>query len=225
VTTTLAAARRALRERLDEKTARQWPDTALDRWLHEGAKDMARKCEVLQDTAAIDATAGDQTYALPTDMVRIYRATWQNDNDTTLYPLEYRDFNSADAVWWTQQAITQGTPAIFTMWGVLGSVEAVLYPTPAVNGTLNVYYYRLPTVPTSDTAALDIPNGWEDTMYSYAEYRALMMDRDPRWQQAKAIYDEQIMDMMSLTRRYSDQQGQTFAGQYPAINGWLYEFD
>lgn len=222
---TLAQARTALRERLDERSARAYSDVALDRWLYEGAKDMARTAEVLQDTITIDCTDGTQQYDLPGDMVRVYRVTWNNDNDPTTYPLEYRDFNSADAVWWTQSAITQGTPALFTMWGVLGAVKAVLYPIPSQDGTLTVQFYRLPAVPEDDSSTIDLPEGWEDTMYAYAEYMALRMDRDPRWQEAKGIYDEQMNTLFQMTRRYTDQAGQSFQGQYPQINGWLYEFD
>lgn len=220
---TLAQARTALRERLDEKSARQWTDPMLDRWLNEGAKDMARKAEVLQSTATIDATDGTQTYDLPADAVRVHRATWQNDGDSSSYPLEYRDFQSADAVWWTQQAVTQGTPHLFTMWGVPGAVEITLYPTPSVNGTLSLLYYRLPVTVTDDDTAMDIPAGWEDTMYAYATYMAMMQDRDQRWQAQKALYDEQMGDLLVLTRRYSDQSGSSVQGEFPAVNGWLYE--
>lgn len=221
---TLAEARTALRERLDERSARQWSDEMLNRWLNEGAKDMARKAEVLQASADIDGVDGTQAYNLPANAVRVHRATWSNDGEDTSYPLEYRDFQSADAVWWTQQAVTQGTPHLFTMWGVPGAVQITLYPTPSVNGTLSLMYYRLPVVATTDSATLDIPMGWEDTVYAYATYMAMMQDRDQRWQSQKALYDEQMSDLLTLTRRYSDQSGSSVQGDYPAVNGWLYEF-
>ncbi len=223
--TTLAQARTAIRERLDEPSARQWTDKMLTRWIFEGCKDVARKTETLQHTVDIDCAASTQKYALPTDLIRVYRATWKNDNDDLSSALEYRDFNNADAVWWTSQAITEGTPFMFTMWGILGSAEIVLYPTPAMNGTLTIQYYRLPATPTVETDALDIPEGWEDLVYSWVEMRALKQDRDPRWQEAKAEYDEQVGAMYDLTRRYTDQQGQTIQGEFPRVNGWLYEFD
>lgn len=222
---TLAAARLALRERLDEASARQWSDTMLDRWLNEGAKDIARRAEVLQSTATIDCETGTQSYELPEDMIRAHRAVWTSDGETASYPLEYRDFHSADAVWWTQQAITQGRPQMFTMWGAPGAVQAVLYPTPATDGSLTLLYYRLPATATLDSDTLDLPAGWEDAAYTYASYQAMLQDRDQRWQAQKALYEERMDALMVVTRRHSDQSGSSVLGDYPAVNGWLYAFD
>lgn len=222
---TLAAARLALRERLDEASARQWSDTALERWLHEGAKELARSLEVLQDEADIDVDASEQRHAMPADAVRIHRAVWKADGDDNIYPLRYMDFHSADAVWWTQSGISEGTPEIYTMWGVAGAVEAILYPTPAVNGTLSVNYYRLPVKPVEETDTFDLPEGWEDTMYAYAEMMALRQDRDPRWQEAKAIYEEQKASLEVISRRHTDQLGSYVDPELPMVNGWLYAFE
>ena len=60
----------------------------------------------------------------------------------------------------------------------------ILYPTPSYAGTISLHYYRLPTAPSSDSDTLDLPVGWEDCAYLYAEYLALRRDRDPRWQEA-----------------------------------------
>lgn len=222
---TLAAARLALRERLDEASARQWKDTMLDRWLNEGAKDIARRAEVLQSTATIECEEGTQSYDLPADLIRAHRVVWTSDGEDASYPLEYRDFHSADAVWWTQQSVTQGRPYLFTMWGAPGAVQAVLYPTPSVAGTLTVLYYRLPADATLDSDTLDLPAGWEDAAYTYAAYQAMLQDRDQRWQAQKALYEERMEGLMQVTRRYSDQSGMSVIGDYPAVNGWLYEFD
>lgn len=222
---TLAQARTALRERLDEASARQWSDTALERWLHEGAKDLARALEILQAEAEIDVDAGEQRADMPADMVRHHRVTWQADNDDSVYPLRYMDFHSADAVWWTQSSISEGTPEIFTTWGVAGAVEAILYPTPATDGTLTVNYYRLPVKPVDETDTFDLPEGWEDVMYLYAEASALRQDRDPRWQEAKALYEEQKQSLFELTRRHTDQLGAFVDPELPMVNAWLYGFD
>lgn len=222
---TLATARAALRERLDEASARQWSDTSLERWLHEGAKELARSLEVLQAEEALDVDAAEQRIALPADAVRVHRATWQADNDDNVYPLRYMDFHSADAVWWTQSEISQGTPELFTMWGVAGAVQAILYPTPAVNGTLTVYYYRLPVKPVEEADTYDLPEGWEDTMYVYAEMMALRQDRDPRWQEAKALFEEQKAVLEAMSRRHTDQLGSFVDPELPMVNAWLYAFD
>lgn len=222
---TLARARLAVRDRLDERTARQWTDGQIDRWLNEGAKDLARKAEVLQATADIDVDSGEQTASAPADAVRIHRATWQADGDTSVYPLEYRDFQTADAVWWTQGAQTQGTPVLFTMWGVPGAVTITLYPTPSVNGTVALNYYRLPVAAALDDDELDLPTGWEEIVYTYATYMAMLNDRDQRWPAMKQLYDEQMQDLFALTRTHSDQSGASVVGAGMGLPGWLTSWD
>jgi len=220
--TTLLQARTAVRERLDESSARQWKDTMLNRWIYEGMQDVARKTEVLQAEVDIACDASAQRVDAPENMLRLYRVVWKNDSDTTQQAIPYKAFNNADAVWWTSQAITEGIPAMYTMWGVPGSVKIILYPTPAEDGTLSLQYYRLPIKPGVDSDTLDIPMGWEDLVYSWAEMRALKQDRDPRWQESKAEYDEQLGAMFDLTRHYTDQQGQEIQPEgYGGLPAWL----
>jgi len=220
--TTRYQARTALRERLDELSARQWADGMLNRWIYEGMKDLARKTEILQTELEIDCDASVQKVSAPADMIRAYRVVWKNDSDDTQQAIPYKAFNNADAVWWTSQAITEGLPQLYTMWGVPGSIQIVLYPTPASDGTLILQYYRFPAEATLDTDELDLPLGWEDVVYSFAEMRALKQDRDPRWQESKAEYDEQLGAMYDLTRHYTDQQGQEIQGEFSGgLPNWL----
>lgn len=239
---TLETARTVVRERLGESRARAWSDNELDRWIYEGCKDVARATEVLQTETTLAVDAGIQKVTMPTDIIRSYRVEWRTDGETQVHPLEFRDFNNADAVWWTAQETTQGRPILYTMWGVPPSLNLVLYPTPVDDGELKFFYYRMPTTfaaqvaaaieaeeatPANiDQATLDIPEGWEDTVYLYAEMCALRRDRDSRWQEAKSLYQEQLDTLFNLTRRFTDQSGQVIGGgNYPAINGWLYGDD
>lgn len=220
-TPTLTTALTSVRELLDEPTARAWSDTELTRWINEACRDMCRTTEVLQTKADISITAGTQEYTAPTDAVRIYRAEYTRTGESTIYPLEYRDFNAVDAVAWTQRAITQSTPFLFTMWGVVPSLKITLYPKPSSAGTLTVYYYRLPTAVSGGSDTLDIPQGWEDAVYAYVEYRALRRDRDPRWQEAKAEYDEKVQNLYTLSRRLTDQAGVVTPYQAVGLPTWL----
>ncbi len=47
-----------------------------------------------------------------------------------------------------------------------------------------------------DTDPLDIPTGWADLVAYYAESCALRKDRDARWQEAKALYDEGLQSLI-----------------------------
>src|ERR1700752_4875880 len=87
------------RSRLDEQASNFWSDTEVRRWIVEGARDLARRCEVLMAEDTITVTATVQGYNAPPDCIRIHRAEWRPVAQTTVYPLEYRDYNAMDGVW------------------------------------------------------------------------------------------------------------------------------
>jgi hypothetical protein len=215
----------SIRDRLDETDARAWTDAQLRRWVNEGVRDVARQAEVLQTTEDIAVSGGTQEYLMPADVVRVYRVEWRPDGETSVYPLDYMDFHEMDQVWNTSQS-TSGTPAYYTMWGYPPSLNMILYPTPAVGGAARVFYYRVPanleTDGTDDAEDVSVPEGWEDLLIDYAEYHALRKDRDPRWQEARALYLERLGNMYDITRRWSDQAGTISVGR-SHLPRWLWD--
>lgn len=226
---TLAELITQTRDRLDESTARMWGDAFLRRSIMEGARDIARRTECLQTTGTFAATAGTQEYTMPTDVVRVYRVVYTADGDTNRYVLEYADFNNMDEVWWSGQTLGASTPAMFTMWGAPPSLTLVAYPTPAVDGDFIVYYYKLPTAldttdaGTDDTEQVDIPAGWEDVCVDYAEYVAMRRDADPRWQDAKGLYESRLADLYTTAIRWTDQAGAVVGYGGGMVPRWLWD--
>lgn len=210
----------SVREALGEPTEAQWDDDMLTRWINDGAQDIARKAEVLQDRQDVDCSDGVAEYTLSADVLRVHRVEYFTDADPTRkLPLEYRDFQNMDGIWWTNQ-VREGEPAYYTLWGFPPQLKLVLFPVPSEAATAKVFYYRTPTrrFGTSDT--VELPEGYSDLLVHYAEYRALRRDRDPRWQEAKALYDEGLFNMIELTRRWSDQAGMIDTGS-THLPGWL----
>lgn len=218
--TTLATIVTMARERLDEATATFWTTTELERWANDGLRDIARRCELLQDRDDITVVAGTREYTAPSDVIRIHRVELRITGDSSVYPLEYADFNNMDAVWWNQQAITQGTPIYYTTWGFPPTLKIVLYPTPSAGGTLKVFNYRMPATATS-ASEIELPTGWDDVLVDYIEYCALRKDRDPRWQEAKQLYEQRLSDLYDLTRRWTDQAGHITPGYHGGAPLWL----
>lgn len=196
-----------VRDRLDEEVARRWDDTQLTRWINEGARDIARRTEVLQDRLTTTAVAGTQEYTLPTDMVRVYRVEFVPTGATSTYTLDYRDFNSLDGVWWSQKTTRKGTPFLYTIWGFPPSAKLILYPIPDPGGTITVYYYRLPVEAVNGGDNLELPEGWHDLLSDYCEYKALRKDADPRWRESKQLFEENLGNLFDVTRRWTDQAG------------------
>lgn len=211
-----------VRDRLDETTANQWTDAMLTRWINEGLRDVARRTETLMDRDTIAAVAGVQEYTLGTDMLRVYRVEYKRTGDTQIYNLEYKDFNNLDAVWWTSQAITQNTPSYFTMWGYPPAAKLIVYPKPAAAGTFTVFFYKTPALLVSGSDVAEIPDGWFDIIVNYCEFVALRRDADPRWQEAKSLYEENLNNMYELTRRWTDQAGSIDSNTGSMVPAWLY---
>lgn len=203
---TLAELRTSVRDRLSEATASQWSADMLKRWINEGLQDVARRTETLQDTTDITATISLQEYSLPSDILRVYRVEWRPTSGN-VHPLEYRDFNTMDSVWWGSQTTAVSTPVLFTMWGYPPLLKMIVYPSPSEAGSFKLYYYRLPATLVNDADIAEIPEGWTDLVVSYCEFMALRRDRDPRWQEAKALYEQSVEKMYELTRRWTDQAG------------------
>lgn len=202
----------AVREALAEATESQWDDDMLTRWINDGSTDIARKAEVLQDSYDVDTTADVSDYTLTSDVLRVHRVEFFYDSDTDRkLILEYRDLQNMDSVWYTNQA-REGDPYYYTLWGFPPSLTIKLFPVPSANGTARVYYYRVPTKRYGTTDTVELPEGYADLLVHYAEYRALRRDRDPRWQEAKALYDEGLANMIELTRRWTDQVGMIDTG-------------
>lgn len=200
-----------IRSRLDSPDEGQFQDTEIRRWMNQAVKDVARRTETLETTATIVLTVGVQQYTAPADVIRIYRVEFidASSNPTVL---EYRDFNNMDSVWWSNQLTSQSRPVLWTAWGFPPALKLILYPLPDSSSTfIKVYYYKSPTELAIDgstpTTTLDIPNGWEELIVDYCEYMALRKDRDPRWQEAKALYEEKVTQMYEMTRRWTDQAG------------------
>lgn len=219
---TLATARKAVRELLDEETPQTYKNAHLHRWINEGCVEIARATEAFQTSDTIDVVASTREYDMPTDMIRAHRVDFETDDGDHHATLTHRDFHNADAVQW--HGDNEGMPTLYTMWGMPGSVKLILYPSPAYAGTLTVHYYKLPALAEADTDVLDIPEGWENVVYAYTEYKALRRDRDPRWQESKALFDEALGGLFDMTRRHTDQAGEILPVGY-AVNAWLYEMD
>lgn len=198
MTRTLLQVRTELRERLLEATARAWDDADLNSWINEGARDVARKTECLTASSLLAVTALDRDYSITVAVVRIHRIEWQPSNSSQIYPLEGREFNTMDGIWWTGQATRQGTPQYYATWGYPPDITIVLYPTPTVSGNLKLFYARMPTDASGDAVAVDVPEGWHDLVMDYAEYRAFRRARmDDRAAGAYQKYTEVMRDLVA----------------------------
>lgn len=201
--TTLLTAITAVRERLNETLPGFWTDTELTRWINEGVREVCRRTECLRSQETISAVAGQATYALPADAIRVHRVEYTQTGAITRYPLDPVEVNAVDALGWSNTQ-TRGIPQLFVTWGYPGAADLNVFPKPATGGSFLVWYYRLPAEVASDSDELDMPEGWQDLVYDYCEYMARMKDKDSQWQAAKQQFDDKLADFFALTRDMHD---------------------
>lgn len=217
-----------VRSRVNEVTSHHWLDTELRRWINDAVRDIARRTEsLLADPATIVCTAGVAEYLMPADLIRVHIVSY-NPGDGRTINLEYLDMNnliSNVGPWQT----TEGTPTIYALWGTVPTLKIRLYPVPTQASTLTVYYYYVPAdlaiADASDAGTtLSVPEGWEDLIATYAEYRAYRKDADPRWQEAKGLFDEALLDLNTTAQRWTDAGGLITTGTN-SVPQWLYGMD
>lgn len=216
-----------VRDALLETSGKRWAPRVVTRWINEALRDIARRSESLATYSTVAAVIGTQQYTLPTDVIRVHRVEWRPTADQQVYPLDYRDFNNMDTVWWTQQTQTEGIPCLYTLWGYPPNLKLVSYPIPSVAGNFRVYYYKMPAELTTANpgATADLPEGWEDAAVAYCEYLAHRRNGDDRWQAAKAEYEAKVEDLIDVTQRFTDQAGMIVNDNNLAIPAWLYGED
>lgn len=219
---TLSTALTNVRMILDEVNAQFWTDAQLTVWLNEACADSQRRCEWKQKNSSVAVTSGTQNYSAPADVLRIHKVTFQATGSINTYTLEYRGLMEMDQIWGINQQWPAAYPLYYTLWGQPGTatLQIQTYPVPAQNGALAVFYYPDIVAAAAGSDNMDILQGYEDMMYDYCMYRALRKDADPRWQEAKADYEEKIIAMVNTSRTYQDQAG-TFATGQQALPQWL----
>lgn len=209
--TTQAQFIRRSRVRLDELSARAYEDQMIREWINEGARDIVRRTETLEDRDTIPAVVGTGEYSLDTDIVRVHRVEFTPTGEDTIH-LEYADVKNLDNYGYRQRALRNDRPYVYSIWGAGRTLKLIVFPLPATAGSFTVWKYRLP-VDLSETDVTDanedveIPAAYDDILLDYIEYRALRKDRDPRWQEAKAMYDQALGEMFDNTRRWVDEGG------------------
>lgn len=206
--------------------ARLYTDTELTDWINFGLQDLARRAEWLYTTdrtISIPAYGENPaqpvpTYPLPQDVYRIYRVEFQVYNDSSqIYPLEASNQAYMDQIWNIDQLSTRYYPSYFVTQGYPGGTGRntfviQIFPNPAQRGNLNLYYYRQPVKiadpvanPTLYTVTLDLMNGWDDLLIDFVHVQALMKARNPDYQTVLQMYEQKMVNVIDMTRRFNDQ--------------------
>lgn len=215
----LSAARTDLQTRLNDTNAAYYSVESLNTWLNEGCRDAARRAKCLYDTFTINVNEGNQKYPAPVNMVEIHRVEFAPTGSINVYPLEFRNYSEMDSIWGIRQGITQYTAYYWTIWNSPPNTYIMLFPVPAVGGTLKVFFYRQATAAVNDSDYLDVLEGWWDVPILYAQYTALFKNSDPRWSQIRQLYLEQLDALAQVSSGFTDNVG-NFSYPLPSWPSW-----
>lgn len=196
-------------------------------WINEAQRNIARRTEAFQKQDTVAVTSGTQEYTLPTDIIRLHRVEYQITGQTQNYVLLPREYNAMDEVSYSAlRSMQSDKPYTYTLWGYPPALKIILFPTPSTSGTLTVFYYALPTDVTTTGSTVFVPSGWEDLVVDYVEMKGLRKARDPRWQEAKAEFEQKLDMMIQRTQAYHDQ-GSRFVttGGVGPLPAWLVNGD
>lgn len=229
---TLSEYIRRSRSVLDEPQARMWSDAELTDWINDGARDLARRAEdLLTYDQTITVTPNIAVYVLPADVIRIHRAEFVPTNSTQTYPIRASSQDEMDQIWGVYQANPSSYPSWFVTRGYPGGTGSSLfqvqfYPVPAQPGIVNLYYYKMPKrlAAAETTLTIDLPEGWDDLIIQYVEWRALRKTKDPRWNEAYQIYNTNLDSLLNITRFFHDQQQVISTASRSTVPQWLTEW-
>lgn len=225
---TQATALAAIRERLNEPVERFFKDIFLRRLINEGARDIARTTNALFDQVDVALVANIAEYTIDSSILLIHQAEWI-PGDGRRVPLEGRTREAMNRIWLTRQDQIPGDPALYTVWGFPPNLKLKLFPVPYINSTLRLFVSRLPVDLAVDTTTdansyIDFPEGWVEVLYDYVELRATRKDRDPRWQEAKQLYDQNVQNMQLAADSYIRDTSEIVRGGVLSGDLWFLDW-
>jgi hypothetical protein len=151
-------------------------------------------------------------------MILAHRFVFIPTSSTQRLPMEMREENEMDEIWGTGETQGRGDPRYVTFWGKAGNITIKVFPVPVRSGSMVVKYYNFPTLPASFTlpalgsTAIDIPDGWEDTVVTYAEARARFRVGDNQAVSRMQDFEAELANYDEIsTLSHHDQAGHVVA--------------
>lgn len=172
--------------------------------------DVCVETEAVQDVATLYLTAGVSTYALDSRVSRIKQMYVTPSGEQQSRPLVPTSVEQI-LEWSASNGATSSNQGSVTHFALVGIQNILVYPTPAADDTITLFYVMLPT---ALAGATDVPIIQEpyvtECLVSGASYKAAVFLKDPDAELFKRDYEQAKRNLRGHLRRRHGSMTQQF---------------
>jgi hypothetical protein len=168
----------------------QITDSDITRWTNQACVEIVSKNPVIQATATQNSVKGQQTYAIPPDLIQIESIMY---NGVILEP---RNFEGIREELGSANATQQGSPDYWYTW----AEQIYLWPIPDTVSLITVNYSKMPVTVSSPADLLGLPNRFFDRVCEYVCSKAYELDEDwPAHQAQRQNFESNLVELNNAT--------------------------
>jgi hypothetical protein len=209
-----------VRVRLDETTPAFWTDAQLLGFLNEGLRDAGRVTRHIQDRVTLNWLGNTPEAVLPESIIEVELVYWL-PGDGRQIELTGQSFDTMSQVWGQFQNQRVGEPVTYSLYGVPPQLRMKVYPTPQLAGQVSMFVRRMPAQCAALGDTVEWPPAWEDLIEDWVEMAALRRARDPRWQEAFAMYREKRDELDTNGSYDANPDHFVYDGIHGVLPRWL----
>lgn len=158
-----------VKDQFGDTSSIQVSDPMILRWINDALLDFAVQNEIFRARAKATTLAGQQTYGVPSDLLKLKIIKFNFDS------LEELSDGEADQyIRRNDEHVSTGIPTHYWIW----DQDIYLWPTPNSSGDLVVYYISKPSEVTDMSATINIPDEYRPRLVEYCLQQAYEMDEN-----------------------------------------------
>ena len=178
-------------------------DTDIIRWINSGQMEIISKNPVLKKIAVTPTFKDVGIYDIPPDCIQMEMI--QVDN-VILKAVSWEEVRNV-----TYEGANSGAPQT---WAIYAN-KIFMWPSPSVDGTVQIFYACRPPDVTSAGSYLSIPDRYFDRLKEYVMSRAYEMDED--WTAHQVQRDQFEANLLALSNADANIQGPYLVAQDPGF--------
>lgn len=172
------------------------------RWINDAMREIVHRNKLLQVKATTDTLTGVRSYALPSDISKLYSIQYNGVQLTNLSMAEVDSLVGNKDIT-TQQGYPTGVPTHYYIW----ADQINLYPAPDRNMDegLSAYYSRTATQVADGTDIPEVPDEYHNRILEYCLAQAYELDENFEQSAAKmAVFEQKVTAQNSIDEQQQE---------------------